>query len=93
MFVIYRNFCLIHPQANIVITKDWLLPKYPICCMRVSGDLSKHQTSYTCKKGTSKRQNEIKQDRKFAADSVRFYIGGEELERVSYFKYLRWILT
>ena len=92
-FGIYRHFCLIHPEANIVIEEDGVLPKCQICGMRVSGDLDKHQNSFTCKLGASRRRNETKQDRQFEAENVKFHIGGEELERVRYFKYLGRILT
>ena len=92
-FGIYRHFCFMHPRADIVITEDGILPKCSLCGMRVSGDISKHQTSYTCKKGSYRRQNEIKQDQQFQANNVKFYIGGEELERVHHFKYLGRILT
>ena len=92
-FGIYRHFCLIHPQATIVIDEDGMLPKCQICGMRVSGDISKHQNSFTCKRGASRRQNEIKQDRQYDAENVKFYIGDKELERVRYFKYLGRILT
>ena len=79
---------MIHPEANIVIAEDGVLPKCQLCGMRVKGDMSKHQGTFTCKRGVSRRQNEIKQDKQFIANNVKFYVGGVELERVSYFKYL-----
>ena len=92
-FGLYRHFCLIHPQANIMIDEDGILPKCQMCGMRISGNMDQHQNSFTCKRGRMRRQNEIKQDQQFVASNVKFYIDGEEIERVRYFKYLGRILS
>ena len=92
-FGMYRHFCLLHPEANIVIEEDGILPKCLLCGMRVKGAMSKHQQSFTCKRGASRRANEIKQDRQFEAGKVKFYVGGEEIEQVRHFKYLGRILS
>ena len=91
-FGIYCHFCLIHPQADICIREDGKLPKCNKCGMRVK-DLTKHIDSYTCKKGASRRTNEIKQDNQNAADDVKFYIHDKEIEKVRYFKYLGRVLS
>ena len=86
-FGMYRHFCLVHPQADILIMEDGKLPKCTKCGMRVV-DMDKHLDSYTCKKGASRRANEIKQDRQARAEEVKFFIDGIEIEWVREFKYL-----
>ena len=44
--------------------------------------------SKTCEKISTRRQNEELQDKQVMADEVKFYIQGEEIERVREFKYL-----
>ena len=92
-FGMYRHFCLLHPEADIVIEEDGILPKCLLCGMRVKGDLAKHQQLFTCKRGASRRANEIKQDRQFEAGKVKFYVKGEAIDRVRYFRYLGRILS
>ena len=90
-FGIYRHFCLIHPRADIIINDDGELPKCPKCGMRTS-NLEKHLDSYTCKKGTIRRQNKDRQDKQAAAENVKFYVKGKKIERVQHFWYLGRIL-
>ena len=91
-FGLYRHFCLLHPKADIIIEEDGELEKCKKCGMRVK-NLEKHLDSYTCKKGTSRRDNELMQDRQHVADKVKFYVNGIELERVKEFRYLGRIIT
>ena len=91
-FGIYRHFCLIHPQADIVINEDVELPKCQKCGMRAR-DLTKHLDTYTCKRGAARRNHEAKQDQQYQANQVKFYVDGNEIERVRYFKYLGRVLT
>ena len=52
-----------------------------------------HTGSKTCEKVSTRRQNEELQDPLALADEIKFYIQGEEIERVKEFKYLGRILT
>ena len=45
-FGVYRHFCLIHLQADIVIKQDGELQKCNRCGMRVS-NINKHMNSFT----------------------------------------------
>ena len=91
-FRMYRHFNLIHPQAEIIIEEDGVLPKCELCGMRTS-DILKHQNGYTCKQAQRRRVNENRQDEQAQAESVTFNIKGKEIERVHNFKYLGRIFT
>ena len=56
-------------------------------------DMEKHLLSKTCEKIFNRRRNEDLQDKQVMADEIKFYIQGEEIERVREFKYLGRILT
>ena len=88
----YRHFCLLHPDADIIIEEDGELPKCFKCGMRAT-NLDKHMDSFTCKRGANRRMNELKQDLQHDAEKVKFFIDGEELERVDEFRYLGRVLT
>ena len=60
--------------------------------MRVN-DITSHSNSYTCKQGIARRKHEAKQDEQYEAGLVRFYVEGQEIERVHQFRYLGRILT
>ena len=68
-FGMYCHFCLIHPRADIIIEQDGELPKCIKCGMRVA-DLNKHVDSYTCRKGSMRRINEVRQKEQAAAEKV-----------------------
>ena len=91
-FGFYCHFCLMHPHADIIINEDGELPKCQKCGMRVT-DLAKHTDSFTCKRGAPRHSNEVKQDKQSEANDVKFYVDGNEIERVCYFKYLGRVLT
>ena len=76
-----------HPQADIIIQEDGILPKCNLCGMRTP-NVQKHQNSYTCKQAQRRRTNEQRQDDQFRAEKVTFNIKGKEIEKVHYFKYL-----
>ena len=54
----YRHFCLMHPEADII--SDGELTKCNFCGMRVKDEV-KHAKSETCKKGRRQQKNEKKQ--------------------------------
>ena len=60
--------------------------------MRVN-DITRHSNSYTCKQGIAWRKHEAKQDEQYEAGLVRFYVEGQEIERVHQFRYLGRIIT
>ena len=91
-FGMYRHFAWKHPEKDISIDDDGLLPKCPKCRMHCS-DMEKHLQSKTCEKIFTRRRNEDLQDKQVMADEIKFYIQGEEIERVREFKYLGRILT
>ena len=86
-FKMYRHFNLLHPQADIIIQEDGVLPKCDLCGMRAT-DILKHQNSYTCKQAQRRRTNETRQDEQARANRVVFNIDGKEIDRVRHFKYL-----
>ena len=53
----------------------------------------KHMRSKTWEKIFIRQKNEELQDKQVMADKIKFYIQGEEIERVREFKYLGRILT
>ena len=57
-FGMYRHFCLMHPEADII--SDGELTKCNFCGMRVKDEV-KHAKSETCKKGRRQQKNEKKQ--------------------------------
>ena len=91
-FGMYRHFAWKHPEKDISIDDDGLLPKCPKCKMHCL-DMEKHLRSKTCEKIFTRRRNEDLQDKQVMADEIKFYIQGEEIERVREFKYLGRILT
>ena len=84
-FGIYRHFCLLHPKDSIVINEDGELPTCNKYGMRTN-NMAKHLESYTCKKGTTRRQNKVKQDNQAEAENITFNINGTEIEKVHNFK-------
>ena len=48
-FSIYRRFCYIHPDADIIIAEDGELSKCEKCGMRCK-NIPRHQASATCEK-------------------------------------------
>ena len=56
-----------HPQADIIIQEDGVLPKCDLCVMRVT-EVMKHQNSYTCKQAQKRHTNEIRQDEQARAN-------------------------
>ena len=92
-FCMYRHFCLRHPSATLIISKDGRLPKCNLCGMHVHTEgMGKHNKSQTCQKGRTQRIHEWKQDRQAAAENVSFLVNGTPLERVKEFVYLGRVL-
>ena len=54
---------------------------------------TKHQASQTCKKLTSRRQHEIRQNAQAQANDVVFTVNGKAVEEVHEFKYLGRIIS
>ena len=91
-FGMYRHFAWKHPEKNITIDDDGVLPKCPRCKMHCA-NMEKHMRSTTCERLSNRRQNEVLQDQQAMANDVKFYIQGEEIEKVKEFEYLGRILT
>ena len=87
----YSHFCYIHPQASIIIEEDGILPSCPKCGM-ITSNVDKHIDSTSCKRRAVQRRNELSQDKQAAANNVKFYVKGTEIEKVHNFTYLGRIL-
>ena len=76
----YRHFCLIHPDADIIINQDGKIAKCQLSGIRVV-NMNTHINSYTCRKGQERRRNEIRQDRQVEAENITFSVNGRVSER------------
>lgn len=68
---IYRHFCLVHPDSDIVIPEDGELAKCELCRMRTK-NIKQHKKTETCRKGQRRRKNEDLQDKQFEAGKKDF---------------------
>ena len=84
---IYRHFCLRHPMATIIVEEDGELPRCPLCGY-FTNNIDRHQRTEACRKGRTRRINEVKQDEQEKISKVEFYVNGKKIERVHEFKYL-----
>ena len=86
-FGMYRHFCGRHPEADIEIMEDGILPKCLHCGMRTS-NLERHEKSSTCRKARNRRIHERKQDKQHQANNIHFTVNNKKIDRVKHFKYL-----
>ena len=83
----YRHFNLRHPEADVIITEDGILPKCQLCGFRTK-NMTKHENSPTCLQAQRRRGNEEKMIEQAKANQVKFTVNGKAIERVRKFKYL-----
>ena len=83
----YRHFNLRHPEADVTITEDGILPKCQLCGFRTK-NMTKHENSTTCLQAQRRRENEEKMIEQAKANQVKFSVNGKAIERVRKFKYL-----
>ena len=83
----YRHFCLRHPNADIIVHSDGVLPKCQLCGMRCT-NLQRHQGSATCKKAHQRRRHEKLQKEQARANDISFTVNGKQIDRVNEFRYL-----
>ena len=88
----YRHFAQRHPEADIIIQADGELPKCDKCMMRCK-NLKSHQLTKTCQNLSRRRNNERLQDAQAEGNNVKFYVGGNEIDRVHNFMYLGRLLS
>ena len=79
-YTMYRHFAARHPEADIIIEQDGILPKCNRCNMRTK-DIKKHQKTKQCEKGAKRKTNMDLGERQFLANEVDFYVNGKKLKR------------
>ena len=74
-------------MATLTIAEDGQAHRCNLCGM-FTMNIAKHQKTKICKKGQERRKHEKLQDLQAEAGDQKFYVYGQELERVKEFKYL-----
>ena len=89
-----RHFLSRHSEDTIIVEEEGLLPRCPKCgFFSRTADSAFHQNSKQCALAAARRRRHFKTQRQNEALAVNFSINGEEIERVSQFRYLGRILS
>jgi len=90
---LHKHFCQRHMEDCIVIQEEGLLPQCRLCgiFMWNANSVAHHDTS-GCQTFAVRREKLFRAKRQAAATEVSFTIDGDEIERVTQFRYLGRIL-
>lgn len=90
-----RHFMFMHNQHAIHIVEEGNtpFPRCEECGMHLKNpNTASHRRSHVCQQGRRKRRERAKDVQRKAANEVVFYINGNPIENVKFFKYLgRWV--
>ena len=86
-FGVYRHYAFRHPNDEIIIAEDGILPKCDQCGMQTI-DIATHYNSTTCKKGMRQRENAEKRKTQALAEHVQFTVNDKPIQQVRKFRYL-----